>query len=120
MRCRIEASLEQLSVQAQNEQEAEVRAVVCVKGLICADCEEEIVTDALLACSRPGKAGEPAGHRGCIWRARARRFGISVKSTTFRWMECAEMNNLTQDEIRPGDQLLIVKGYAVDKEMQIV
>ena len=31
-----------------------------------------------------------------------------------------EMNNLTQDEIRPGDQLLIVKGYAVDKEMQIV
>ena len=43
--CRIAASLEQLSVQAQNEQEAEVRAVVCVKGLICADCEEEIVTD---------------------------------------------------------------------------
>lgn len=31
-----------------------------------------------------------------------------------------EMNNLTQDEIHPGDQLLIVKGYAVDKEMQIV
>jgi len=31
-----------------------------------------------------------------------------------------EMNNLTQDEIRPGDQLLIVKGYAVDKGAQIV
>ena len=31
-----------------------------------------------------------------------------------------EMNNLTQDEIRPGDQLLIVKGYAVDKGTQIV
>ena len=88
--CRIAASLEQLSVQAQNEQEAEVRAVVCVKGLICADCEEEIVTDALLRAPDPEKqANQPgivvylAGEGETLW-------DICKKITTFRWMECAK------------------------------
>lgn len=117
--CRIEASLEQLSVQAQNEQEAEVRAVVCVKGLICADCEEEIVTDALLRAPDPEKqANQPgivvylAGEGETLWDI-CKKYDVPMDGMR-------EMNNLTQDEIHPGDQLLIVKGYAVDKEMQIV
>ena len=117
--CRIEASLEQLSVQAQNEQEAEVRAVVCVKGLICADCEEEIVTDALLRAPDPEKqANQPgivvylAGEGETLWDI-CKKYDVPMEGMR-------EMNNLTQDEIHPGDQLLIVKGYAVDKEMQIV
>ena len=117
--CRIAASLEQLSVQAQNEQEAEVRAVVCVKGLICADCEEEIVTDALLRAPDPEKqANQPgivvylAGEGETLWDI-CKKYDVPMDGMR-------EMNNLTQDEIRPGDQLLIVKGYAVDKEMQIV
>ena len=117
--CRIEASLEQLSVQAQNEQEAEVRAVVCVKGLICADCEEEIVTDALLRAPDPEKqANQPgivvylAGEGETLWDI-CKKYDIPMDGMR-------EMNNLTQDEIRPGDQLLIVKGYAVDKGTQIV
>lgn len=117
--CRIEASLEQLSVQAQNEQEAEVRAVVCVKGLICAECEEEIVTDALLRAPDPEKqANQPgivvylAGEGETLWDI-CKKYDVPMEGMR-------EMNNLTQDEIHPGDQLLIVKGYAVDKEMQIV
>lgn len=72
-----------------NEQEAEVRAVVCVKGLICADCEEEIVTDALLRAPDPEKqANQPgivvylAGEGETLWDI--------CKSTTSRWMECAK------------------------------
>ena len=113
------ARLEQLSVQAQNEQEAEVRAVVCVKGLICADCEEEIVTDALLRAPDPEKqANQPgivvylAGEGETLWDI-CKKYDVPMDGMR-------EMNNLTQDEIHPGDQLLIVKGYAVDKEMQIV
>ena len=86
--------------------------------LICADCEEEIVTDAA-ACSRPGKqANQPgivvylAGEGETLWDI-CKKYDVPMDGMR-------EMNNLTQDEIRPGDQLLIVKGYAVDKEMQIV
>ena len=99
--------------------EAGVRAVVCVKGLICADCEEEIVTDALLRAPDPEKqANQPgivvylAGEGETLWDI-CKKYDVPMDGMR-------EMNNLTQDEIHPGDQLLIVKGYAVDKGTQIV
>ena len=92
---------------------------MCVQGLICADCEEEIVTDALLRAPDPEKqANQPgivvylAGEGETLWDI-CKKYDVPMDGMR-------EMNNLTQDEIRPGDQLLIVKGYAVDKEMQIV
>ena len=92
----------------------------CVRQrLICADCEEEIVTDALLRAPDPEKqANQPgivvylAGEGETLWDI-CKKYDVPMDGMR-------EMNNLTQDEIRPGDQLLIVKGYAVDKEMQIV
>lgn len=117
--CRLEASLEQLLTQAVNEQEAEVRAVVCLKGLICADCEEEIVTDVTLRAPDPEKqANQPgivvylAGEGETLWDI-CKKYDVPMDGMR-------EMNNLAQDEIKPGDQLLIVKGYAVDKESRIV
>ena len=71
------------------------------------------------ACSRPEKqANQPgivvylAGEGETLWDI-CKKYDVPMDGMR-------EMNNLTQDEIRPGDQLLIVKGYAVDKEMQIV
>ena len=70
------------------------------------------------------------GVAGTAFRAGAKRAVYLAGEGETLWDICKkydvpmdgmrEMNNLTQDEIRPGDQLLIVKGYAVDKEMQIV
>ena len=71
------------------------------------------------ACSRPGKAGEPAGYLVYLAGEGETLWDI-CKKYDVPMDGMREMNNPTQDEIHPGDQLLIVKGYAVDKEMQIV
>ena len=81
--------------------------------------QEVSLPDALLHAPDPEKqANQPgivvylAGEGETLWDI-CKKYDVPMDGMR-------EMNNLTQDEIRPGDQLLIVKGYAVDKETQIV
>lgn len=104
----VRAQAEQINAVMLDSEEIEVKAVLCFKAVVFNVLEQDIVTDitvkdldAAKVNNLPGiviyivKAGDT------LWQI-GKRYYIPVE-------QIKEMNNLTSDEIYPGDKLLIVK-----------
>lgn len=105
----IEPSLEQLTVAMLDGDEADAKAVLSFKGLVCRAHEEPVMTDVKVSeldperlAALPGIVAYIVREGDSLWNI-GRKYYVPVAGIK-------EMNDLTQDELKPGDKLLIVKG----------
>lgn len=105
----IEPSLELLTVSMLDGDEADAKAVLSFKGLVCRVHEEPVVTDVKVTDLDPEKLADLPGIVAYIVREGDSLWNIGKKYyVPVAGMK--EMNDLAGDEIKPGDKLLIVKG----------
>lgn len=104
----ISPELEQLNVTMLDSEEMDVKAVVGLKAIVfrmnmqdIIDCIEVGEINPEIINNLPGIAVYVVQPGDSLWKI-GKKYYVSVDSIK-------EMNNLTSDEIRPGDKLLIVK-----------
>lgn len=104
----ISPELEQLNVTMLDSEEMDVKAVVGLKTIVfrmnmqdIIDCIEVGEINPEILNNLPGIAVYVVQPGDSLWKI-GKKYYVSVDSIK-------EMNNLTSDEIRPGDKLLIVK-----------
>lgn len=104
----IRVTLEQLSVSMQDAKELEAKIALDVAGILFEEFEEELVTDirekeADKAMRRklPGIVVHVVTKEDSLWQI-GKKYYMPVS-------RIKEMNNLSGDELRPGEKLLLVK-----------
>lgn len=102
-------SLEQLNVTMLDADEADAKAVLSFRGLVCRVHEEPVITDVKVGELDPEKLANLPGivayivrEGDSLWNI-GKKYYVPVDSMK-------EMNDLSSDELKPGDKLLIVKG----------
>ncbi len=108
--CEIEPSLEQLGVTVLDGDEVDVRAVLSFRGLICRLHEESVVTDVKVSPLEPEKLAAFPGIVAYIVKEGDTLWDIGKKYYV-PVARMKEMNDLAGDEVKPGDKLLVVKGF---------
>lgn len=104
----LQPELEQLAITMLDSEELDVKGVVALKTTVFRKILKEIIDqitvgelDANLLNELPGIVVYVVQPGDSLWKI-GKRYYVSVDAIK-------EMNNLTSDEIRPGDKLLIVK-----------
>lgn len=106
---RIEPVLEEISASILDSDEAEVKAVLSFKGLVCRVKEEEVVTGAKVSALDPEKIAALPGIVAYIVQEGDSLWDIGKKYYV-PVAAMKEMNGLAGEEPKAGDTLLIVKG----------
>lgn len=106
----IEPSIEQLTVSMLDGDEADAKALLSFKGLICRVHEEPVVTDVKVTELDPEKLAALPGIVAYIVKDGDSLWNIGKKYYV-PIARMKEMNDLSSDEIKPGDKLLVVKGF---------
>ncbi len=108
--------LEQLAVTMLDSEELDVKAVVGIKAIVFRIFMQDIIDhievgeiDSNVLANLPGIAVYVVQPGDSLWKI-GKKYYVSVDAIK-------KMNNLTSDEIRPGDKLLIVK-YPSDSVMK--
>lgn len=106
---RIEPVLEEVAASMLDAGEAEVKAVLSLKGLVCRVRKEEVVTGAKVSALDPEKIADLPGivayivqEGDSLWNI-GKKYYVPVAAMK-------EMNGLAGEEPKAGDTLLIVKG----------
>lgn len=106
---KVQTALEQLSVSMLDGGELDVKAVIACKGIVFEQKKEDIVTDIQVSeldmnklSNLPGIVIYIAREGDSLWDV-GKRYYVPIA-------QIKETNDMTSDEIRPGDKLLIVKG----------
>lgn len=104
-----ECALEQLSVAMLDSGELDVKAVIACKAMVFENRKENIVTDIIVSDLDLNKLNELpsiviyiAKEGDSLWDV-GKRYYVPIS-------QIKETNDMTSEEIRPGDKLLIVKG----------
>lgn len=102
-------AVEQLSVTMSDSEELDVKAVIRVHAAVFCEHAEEIIKDIRVEQldinkikNLPGMVIHVAKQGDSLWQI-GKQYFVSVK-------RIRELNGLSQDEIREGDKILIVKG----------
>ena len=108
---KIRTGLEQLAVAMLDGGELDVKAVVVCHAIIFEHKTENIVTDIVVSdldmnklSSLPGIVIYIAKEGDSLWDV-GKRYYVPIS-------QIKETNDMTTEEIKPGDKLLIVKGIA--------
>ena len=106
---RIEPALEEVTASMLDADEAEVRAVLSFKGIVCRVKREDVVTGARVSALDPEKLAALPGivayivqEGDSLWEIGKKYYVPAAKMK--------EMNGLAGEEPKAGDKLLIVKG----------
>lgn len=108
---RIQPGMEQLSVGMIDSDELDVKAILTFKAIVFENKAENIVTDVMVSDLDMSKLNELpsiviyiAKEGDSLWDV-GKRYYIPIS-------QIKEANDMTSEEIRPGDKLLIVKGIS--------
>ncbi|MDO4292445.1 MAG: DUF3794 domain-containing protein [Eubacteriales bacterium] len=109
---RVEPQLEQLDASLVDGEEAEVKAVLSLRGLVCRICREEMVSGVQVGELDPERLAALPGIVVYIVQDGDSLWSIGKKY--YVPVECMkEMNDLPGEEVKSGDKLLIVKGTGI-------
>ncbi len=104
----IRVTLEQLSVTMQDAKDLEAKIALDITGILFEEFEKELVTEIKVLepdknsrRKQPGIVVHVVGKGETLWQV-GKKYYMPVK-------RIKEMNDLSGDEIRPGDKLLLVK-----------
>lgn len=104
----VRGSMEQLTVSMLDSEEIDVKAVLDFKAVVFGVLEEDVITelkeeelDQDKLNNLPGIAAYIAREGDTLWQI-GKKYYVPVA-------QIREMNNLSSDELKPGDKLLIVK-----------
>lgn len=106
----VEPALDELTVSMLDSDETDVKAVLSFKGLVCTVHEEPVITDVKVTNLDPEKLAALPGIVAYIVKSGDSLWNIGKKYYV-PIARMKEMNDLTSDEIKPGDKLLVVKGF---------
>lgn len=106
----VEPSLDELTVSMLDSDEADAKAVLSFKGLVCRIHEEPVVADVRVTDLDPEKLAALPGIVAYIVKNGDSLWNIGKKYYV-PIARMKEMNDLSGDEIKPGDKLLVVKGF---------
>lgn len=105
---KVRAQVEQVNAVMLDSEEIEVKAILCFKAVVFHVMEHDIVTDISVKDLDAAKINDLPGivvyivkEGDTLWQI-GKRYYVPVQ-------QIKEMNDLTGDEIYPGDKLLIVK-----------
>lgn len=105
----IEPSIEQLTVSLLDGDEADAKVMLSFKGMVCRMKEEPVVADVKVTKLDPEKLAALPGivayivkEGDTLWNI-GKRYYVPIA-------QMKEMNDLSSEEIKPGDKLLVVKG----------
>lgn len=105
----VSVAVEQLNITMLDSEELDVKAVVRVQGAVFCEHTEEMIKDIQVQQldmnkikSLPSMAIYVAKKGDSLWQI-GKKYFVSVK-------RIKELNGLSQDELREGDKILIVKG----------
>lgn len=105
----VSVSVEQLNVTMLDSEELDIKAIVRVHAVVFCEHTEAMIKDIQVQDldmnkikSLPSMAIYVAGKGDSLWQI-GKKYYVSVK-------RIKELNGLTQDELKEGDKLLIVKG----------
>ncbi len=108
---KIQAGLEQLAAAMLDSGELDIKAVMDFRAIVFEQRKEDIVTDIVVSeldmdklSGLPGIVIYIAKEGDSLWDV-GKRYYVPIS-------QIKETNDMTTDEIRPGDKLLIVKGLA--------
>ena len=106
---KIQTGLEQLATAMLDSSELDIKAVMDFRAIVFEQKKEDIVTDIIVSeldmdklNGLPGIVIYIAKEGDSLWDV-GRRYYVPIS-------QIKETNDMTTDEIRPGDKLLIVKG----------
>lgn len=106
---KIQPGLEQLAVAMLDSGELDVKAVIAFRGIVFEQRNEDIVTDIVVSeldmnklSGLPGIVIYIAKEGDSLWDV-GKRYYVPIS-------QIKETNDMTSEEIKPGDKLLIVKG----------
>lgn len=106
----IEPSIEQLTVSMLDSDEADAKVMLSFKGMICKVHEEPVVADVKVTELDPERLAALPGIVAYIVKDGDSLWNIGKKYYV-PIAQMKEMNDLSSDEIKPGDKLLVVKGF---------
>lgn len=106
----LEPSLDQLTVSMLDGDEVDAKAVISFKGLVCRIHEEPVIADVKVTDLDPEKLAALPGIVAYIVKDGDSLWDIGKKYYV-PIARMREMNDLSSDEIKTGDKLLVVKGY---------
>lgn len=105
----LEAGLEQLHTAMADGEEVEAKAAVCLKAVVFETQEEEMIQEVRMSeldpeklASLPGIVAYVVREGDTLWNI-GKKYYVPVE-------KLREMNDLSQDELCPGEKLLVVKG----------
>lgn len=108
---KIQTGLEQLAAAMLDSSELDIKAVMDFRAIVFEQRKEDIVTDIVVSeldmdklSGLPGIVIYIAKEGDSLWDV-GKRYYVPIS-------QIKETNDMTTDEIRPGDKLLIVKGLA--------
>jgi len=106
---KIQTGLEQLAATMLDSGELDLKAVIALRAIVFEQRKEDIVTDIVVSeldmdklSGLPGIVIYIAKEGDSLWDV-GKRYYVPIS-------QIKETNDMTTDEIRPGDKLLIVKG----------
>lgn len=106
----VEPALDELTVSMLDGDEADAKAVLSFKGLVSRIHEEPVISDVKVTALDPEKLAALPGIVAYIVKSGDSLWNIGKKYYV-PIARMKEMNDLTGDEIKPGDKLLVVKGF---------
>ncbi|MDO4331824.1 MAG: DUF3794 domain-containing protein [Eubacteriales bacterium] len=106
----IEPSLDQIGVTMLDGDEADAKIVLSFKGLVCRVHEEPVVADVRVSDLDPEKLAALPGIVAYIVKDGDSLWNIGKKYYV-PIARMKEMNELGGEEVKPGDKLLVVKGF---------
>lgn len=106
----VEPSLDELTVSMLDGDEADAKAVLTFKGLACRMYEEPVVSDVKVTELDPDKLAALPGIVVYMVKGGDSLWDIGKKYYV-PIARMKEMNDLSGDEVKPGDKLLVVKGF---------
>lgn len=109
--CKVQTELEQLMVSMIDSDELDVKAAVVFKAVVFENKTENIVTDIMVSDLDMNKLNELPGIVIYIAREGDSLWDVGKKYYV-PISQIKEANDMTAEEIKPGDKLLIVKGMS--------
>lgn len=110
-RYKVQAGMEQLAVSMIDSDELDVKAILVFRAVVFAYMDENIITDIAVSELDMNKLSELPGiviyiakEGDSLWDV-GKRYYVPIS-------QIKETNDLTSEEIKPGDKLLIVKGIS--------
>ena len=108
---RLETSVSELSVTMQDGEELDAKVTVTFSGIVFNHYEEPMIRDVKISDPDPQKLSDLPGIVAYIVREGDSLWDIG-KRYYVPTAQIREINEMSGDEVKPGDKLLIVKGMA--------